>query len=158
MRASKESQLELKSHLIVTSLDGEGMILDLDTRKTFWINETAVSLLKLFDEKVPLSYAKSFLQEQYLINDRGKMTRDLTFFINYLKWYGLLFPRLAASGTNFKNPKSRPKKPKPYLKPMIEEETDILSIGGNVVRAARSRAARSQAVRSATQAGFKGFR
>jgi len=156
---SKDLQLKLKNNLVITSLDGEGLVLDLDTRKFFWINETAAFLLKLFKsnrEGVPLSSVESFLQKQYLNNSKSKMTQDLNYFINYIEWYGLVSPQSVCSGTKLKNLDSGAKKP--YLKPMIEEDTDILSIGGNVIRAARSAAARSAAVSRATEAGFRGFR
>lgn len=156
---SKDLQLKLRNNLVITSLDGEGIVFDLDTRKSFWINETAASLLKLFKsnrEGVSLSSVESFLQKQYPNNSKNKMTQDLNYFINYIEWYGLVSPRLACGGAKLKNLDSGAKKP--YLKPMIEEDTDILSIGGNVIRAARSAAARSAAVKSATEAGFRGFR
>lgn len=156
---SKDLQLKLKNNLVITSLDGEGLVLDLDTRKSFWINETAASLLELFKsnrEGVSLSSVESFLQKQYLNNSKSKMTQDLNSFINDIEWYGLVSPQLACSGTKLKSLDSGEKKS--YLKPMIEEDTDILSIGGNVIRAARSAAARSAAVKSATEAGFRGFR
>lgn len=156
---SKDLQLKLKNNLVITSLDGEGLVLDLDTRKSFWINETAAFLLKLFKsnrEGVPLSSVESFLQKQYLNNSKSKMTQDLNYFINYIEWYGLVSPQSVCSGVKLKNLNGGTKKP--YLKPMIEEDTDILSIGGNVIRASRSAANRSAAVSRATESGFRGFR
>ena len=64
----KESRLQIKNNLVITSLDEEGIVFEVDTRKVFWVNDTATFLLRLLEtnyEGVPLSFARSLLQEQY---------------------------------------------------------------------------------------------
>lgn len=159
---SRELELKLRPNLIITSLDGEGLIFEEDTRKVFWINETAAFLLRLFEanhEGTSLSSAKTLLEEQYAINDGEEIAQDLTHFISQLERYGLVSVETSSNGTNrkkLKNPNNGTTRS--YLKPMIDEETSALPIAGAAVRAARMAASRSAAVSRATAAGFRGFK
>lgn len=160
---SNELQVKVKNHLVLTSLNEEGLLLDLDTRKSFWINETAAFLLKLFETNcggVRLSSARDALQEQYLADDGSKVAQDFASFINQLEGFDLVSLRSPSNGTNvtkLTSPNGEAKRS--YLKPMIKEEADtVLSVQGSMNRAARMSNVRSQAVRSATNATFRGFR
>lgn len=143
----KELPVRFKHNLVISYLNGEGIALDLDMRKTYWINETGAFLLRLLEvnhEGVFLSSAKSLLQERYPDTNRSEVTLDLASFINDLEWYGLISYESATSVIVFKNLNGKARKP--YLRPMIEENTDIVSLGGNLIGLSSSHAvAASQA-------------
>jgi len=128
----RELQLKFKGNLVISFLDGEGLVFETETRKTFWVNETAVFLLRLLEanrEGVPFSSAISLLQEHYFTDDGNKITQDFTSFLNQLEGFGLISlqsPSNRTNGAKLKNPNGGLKKP--YLKPLIEEERDILVI------------------------------
>ena len=93
MHLNNEQVLKLKSDLIVTTLEDEGSIIDIETRKTFWLNGSACCLVKLLDKNrdgVPLSSATSFLLEEYQNTDEESVFKDVDSFINYLRCHDLL--------------------------------------------------------------------
>jgi len=119
----KELLLTLKDNLVITSLDGEGLVFEADTYKTFWVNETAVFLLKLLEanrEGVLFTSVRNLLQEQYLIGDEKEIAQDFTSFIEQLERYRLILFQWSSNGTKIKNSNGGSTK-KPYLKPIIEE-------------------------------------
>lgn len=153
----KESRLQIKNNLVITSLDGEGIVFEVDTRKVFWVNDTATFLLKLLEANskgVPLSSAKSLLQEHYLPEDGSEIAQDFTAFVSQLERFGLVSLQSAPNGAKIKNPDGDITKP--YLKPIIKEEIRVLSITGATVRAARMAANAAAAVARAAASGFKG--
>ena len=130
----KELPVKLKHNLVISTLNGEGITLDLDTRKTYWVNETGAFLLRLLEvnhEGLFLSSAKGSLQKRYPGTSRSQTTQDLAPFIKDLEWYGLISYEVAVSLIVFKNLNG--KTSKPYLRPMIEEDTDIVSLGENLI-------------------------
>lgn len=156
---NKELRLKLKDNLVITSLNEEGLVFDLDTWRTFWINETAVFFLKLLQtncEGISLSSAVKLPQRQYFINGRNKVKEDFDSFINRLEQFDLMFFRPASNGVKSKNLNSSTKRP--YIRPIIKEEVNVVPIQGSQFRAAHMAAARSAAVSRATVAGFRGFR
>jgi len=162
LKEKEELQLRLKDNLVVTSLDGEGLIFEVDTQKTFWVNETAAFVFKLLEanhEGIPLFSVKSLLQEQYSTDDGNEITQDLATFVNRLEQYDLVSVEPSSNGANekkFKNPNGETIKS--YSKPIINREIAVLPITGVQVRAAHMAASRSAAVSRASAAGFRGFR
>lgn len=157
---NKKLQLELKDNLVISSSDGEGVVFDLVTRKSFWINETATFLLKLFkanNNVVPLSSARRLLQERYFPGEGSGIAQDFTAFVNQLEGIGLASLRLVSNGSKIKNPDVERTK-KPYQKPIIEEDIRASFITGATVRAARMAASRAAAVSRAVASGFRGFK
>lgn len=119
---NKELQLRLKDNLVVTSRGGEGLVLEMDTRKTSWINETAAFFLRLLQtncEGIPLSSAVKLLQQQYLINSRNKAEKDLDSFVSRLEQFDLVSLRPVSNGIKPKNLNSGIKRP--YIRPIIKE-------------------------------------
>jgi len=153
---NKELTVRLRDNLVITSLDGEGSVLELDSRKVFWVNETASFFLEMLQanhEEIPLSSIKGLLKKQYIINDENKVIQDFSSFIDQLKWYGLISLQQSSNGRKFKNPNVRAARP--YLKPMIKEEAEPFVMVSGGARSSKMAAARSAAVSRATASGFR---
>lgn len=161
-RVAKENlQMNIKNGLVVTFLDGEGIVFDPETQKSFRINGTAALFLKMLQascEGATSSSIRRLLKEQYSIEE-DKIIQDFSPFIARLEQYGLVSFQSLTSEKGMGEIKALSGETASfYSKPVIEEEVRILSATGAAVRAARSAAARSAAVSRATAAGFRGFR
>ena len=161
-RIAKENlQLNIKDGLIVTFLDGEGVVFEPEMRKSFRINETSIFFLKtlqLNSGGVSLFSVRRLLQERYFV-DEDKIIQDFNPFIDQLREYGLVSFQSLPSQENLKEVRAPSSEVVSlYSKPEIDEEVRNLSVTGAAVRAARSAAARSAAVGRATAAGFRGFK
>lgn len=133
---SEELWVKCKSDLIVTSLDGEGLVFDLDTRKYYVINETAAFLLKLLEAKqggLTLSSIKSQLLERYLVDTEKRVYQDLESLFYNLERYDLVSFQsgIEGNGEDIKSEGFNDRVKRRYLKPMIEDGTEItISSGG----------------------------
>lgn len=149
-------QLKLEDNLIITCLDEEGLVFEVDTRRSFWVNEAGAFLLKLIETnhgRITLKFARKLLRQKYITNDGSKMEGDLGVFVSSLKRFRLASLQPTPDGSDPINFNVGPGKS--YVKPIIKEETNILPVTGAVVRAARMAVARSAAVSRALAAGFR---
>lgn len=149
-----------KHNVIVSSVDGEGMILDLDSLQTFWLNQTGVFIVELLrenDEGADVFSIKDALQVQFKVDtDNDRFKKSVNNFLEQLEAHGLVtyirqtspqkrrlsIPSVSDSGH--------------YEEPVILEMTVPESVeNSSRIRAARQAAVRSQAMRQATRAGFR---
>lgn len=129
MDGKKEQMINLKNDLIVTTLEDEGLIVDIETRKTFWLSESACYLLQIFQKNsdgFPLSLTKSFLSAKYNNINTENVSEDIDCFINDLKRHNLLSTRMQMNGNNIKIRNFTNKRI--YIKPIMEEEFDNFPI------------------------------
>ena len=163
MDRNNEQMVNLKNDLIVTTLKDEGLIFDIETRKTFWLNESACYLLQIFQKNsdgFPLSLTKSFLSAKYNNINSDNVSEDIDCFINDLKRHNLLSTRMQPNGNNIKTRNFTNKQV--YIKPIMEEEIEIFPItraavvkGAQTYAPAKSRV--SPAVRQAQRSGLKAY-
>lgn len=134
------SIVKINDNVIIVSADGEGLLFDLNTRKTFWINGSAAFLLELFQENsegISLSSAKKAIDNHYIISENENVLSDLVSFFGQMEKIGLISCS-EISGTNVIRC-SNSELPRPYMKPIIKEETESKHrqmAGGNAFAAA----------------------
>ncbi len=161
MDGNKEQMINLKNDLIVTTLEDEGLIVDIETRKTFWLSESACYLLQIFQKNsggFPLSLTKSFLSAKYNNINMENVSEDIDCFINDLERHNLLSTRMQPNGNSIKIRNFTNKQI--YIKPIMEEEFDYFPITRAAVKSgARTYApAKSRVSPSARQAQRSGLR
>lgn len=116
--------MKLNDKVTIVSDDGEGIVFDLTTRRTFWVNGSAAFLLELLEENsegISLSSATKAVYSHYIISEEKDVFSDIISFFGQLEKYEL-FSCSAVSGTNgirFFNSELQ----KPYIRPIIKEES-----------------------------------
>ena len=132
---SEELWVKCKSGLTTTFLDGEGLVFNIDTRKYYVINETAAFLLTLLGAKqegLAMTSIKNMLTERYFIGTEKRMYQDLESFFYNLKQQDLVSFQSGVEGNGdcIKLEGFNDRLKEKYLKPMIEEESEITISGG----------------------------
>ena len=164
MNVEKSVTLNLKNDLIVTTLENEGLIVDIKTRRTYWVNETAsyfLDLLKGNTDGFPLRLIKSLVLAKYKNALIENVSEDIDDFTNNLKMLGLISIGQRDNGKKITTKKVI--KNKFYMKPIIENDdnsinNNIAAKGGSSSYAPGARAGRvSSAVRSAQRSGNRAF-
>jgi hypothetical protein len=135
-----DSLMKINDKVTIVSADGEGLLFDLNTRKTFWVNGSAAFLLELLQENsegISLSSANKAVESHYVIFEKEEVLFDLVSFFGQMEKNGLISCS-EISGTNvIKYPNSE--LPRSYMKPIIKEETESKHkqmAGGNASTAA----------------------
>ncbi|MBI3399593.1 MAG: PqqD family protein [Deltaproteobacteria bacterium] len=132
--------MKINDKVTIVSADGEGLVLNLNTRKTFWVNGSAAFLLELLQENsegISLSSAKKAVDSHHITSEKEDILSDLVSFFGQMEKIGLI-----SCSEIFGTKASRcfnSKLPKPYLKPIIKEETESKhrqTGGGNASTAA----------------------
>ncbi len=159
MHVNKEQMVKLRNDLVVTTLEDEGLIVDIETRKTFWLNESACFLLQIFRKSsggFPLSSTKPLLLAKYNNINTENISKDIDCFITDLKSHNLLSTQLQQNN-NFKIRNFTDKIN--YIKPIMEEEFGHFPITrASVTRAVAKQASRvSPALRQARRSGQAAF-
>ena len=135
-----DSLMKINDKVAIVSADGEGLVLDLNTRKTFWVNGSAVFLLELIQENsegTSLSSAKKAVDSHYIISEKEDILSDIVLFFEQMEKIGLISCS-ETSGTNVIK-YSNNGFSEPYMKPIIKEETENKHremAGGNASTAA----------------------
>jgi len=85
-------QINLKKNLIITITDDEGILIDRETLKSFWLNETACHLFTLFKENngCTKSSVLSSLHSKYAYERPEKISEDIDSFMEELMSFDLL--------------------------------------------------------------------
>lgn len=115
--------IRLKDNVVV-SADREGIVFDLNTRKSLWINESAIFLLELLEENqggVSLSDAEIAVRENF-VSINGEDVSSIASFFRYLENLGFVSTIEASRKYKIKNSNGQARRR--YFKPVIKEETE----------------------------------
>jgi len=117
--------MKINDKVTIVSADGEGLVLDLNTRKSYWVNGSGAFLLELLQENsegISLSFVEKAVESHYIISEKEDVLSALVSFFGQMGKIGLI-SCLEISGTNvIRYPNSEPLRP--YMKPIIKEETE----------------------------------
>jgi hypothetical protein len=124
LRGIADRLMKINDKVTIVSADGEGVVFDLNTRKTFWVNGSAAFLLELLQENtegISFSSAKKAMDSHYIISEKEDVMSDLVSFFGQMENFGLCscWEISGANGIRYSNSEL----PKPYMKPIIKEET-----------------------------------
>ncbi len=87
------AELEPHEHVVFTEFDeGEGILVDLNTKKYFQLNETAVIVWRGLEKKQPLDEIVSEIVETYDISN-AHATESVQKLLENLRAFKLLRPR-----------------------------------------------------------------
>ncbi len=144
--------INLKSDIILSTLEDEGLIVDLETKQSFWLNDPACCILRLIKEStdgIPLSSVMSLVSARYENIDIENVSEDIDRFIVDLKRHNLLSSQIQKECVSIT---TKPNAKKiTYTRPIMEVEGEHFHKIGAVVTGRVSSAVR-QARRSGQRA------
>jgi hypothetical protein len=91
MDALTEQAVIIRSEeLAVTDLDGETVILDVETGKYFGLNEVGTQIFALTEESVPVSDVLAQLSDTYDDVPADRLHEDMMSFLREMQTHGLI--------------------------------------------------------------------
>ena len=70
----------MEDGIILAEVDGEGMIIDVEKSTSYFLNETALLILRMFNERKTVDDMKAVLLEQYDVNEEA-VEKDIRDFL-----------------------------------------------------------------------------
>ncbi len=70
----------MEDGIILAEVDGEGMIIDVEKSTCYFLNETALLILRMVNEKKTVDDMKAVLLEQYDVNEEA-VEKDIRDFL-----------------------------------------------------------------------------
>ena len=78
----------MEGDLFIAEVDGEGMLIDVEKGMSFFLNETALSIYKMFKDGKSEEEIKNLLLEMYNA-DENEIEKDIKDFSNLLNKKGI---------------------------------------------------------------------
>jgi hypothetical protein len=70
----------MEDGIILAEVDGEGMIIDVEKSTSYFLNETALLILRMVNERKTVDDMKAVLLEQYDVNEEA-VEKDIRDFL-----------------------------------------------------------------------------
>jgi hypothetical protein len=74
----------MKDEIILAEVDGEGMMIDVERSTSYFLNETALLIIKMVNEGKKVEEIKSALLEQYEVGEE-ELEKDILDFMDRLE-------------------------------------------------------------------------